>query len=241
MAPHTRLPLHGNTDPDQLPAISVIIPALDEEAAISSTVAAACAPGVKVMVVDGGSGDQTAAMARQAGAKVITAPKGRARQMNAGAGLAQGTVLLFLHADTLLPEGWQHEVIRVLSTPGTAAGAFSFRLDHRSASLRLIELGVALRCRWSQLPYGDQALFMTRRMFQRVGGYPELPIMEDVELIKALRRHGRIAISPAPAITSARRWQKKGALYTTLHNFLILFAFYAGFKPATLRRIYDEP
>jgi len=223
------------------PGVSVIIPALNEQEAIAPTVAAAlAAPGAEVLVVDGGSSDATMRRAREAGARVISASKGRARQMNAGATAARGETLLFLHADTLLPPGWWREVARLLALPGVAAGAFSFRLDRRPAGLRFIELSVALRCRLGAMPYGDQGLFMTRRAFQAVGGFPELPIMEDCEMVRRLRSQGRLALSPAPAVTSSRRWQKKGVLATTLVNFLVVGAFYAGFSPTLLRRLYDR-
>ena len=168
------------------------------------------------------------------------AAQGRARQMNAGAAAAQGQVLLFLHADTRLPLGWQHEVERILALPGVAAGAFAFRLDQRPAGLRFIELSVTVRCALAGLPYGDQGLFLTRRLFQRAGGFPDLPIMEDCEMIRRLRLLGRVALSPAPAVTSARRWRQRGLLATTGLNLLVVGAFYLGFSPAFLRRLYDR-
>ncbi|MCF8032780.1 MAG: TIGR04283 family arsenosugar biosynthesis glycosyltransferase [Desulfarculaceae bacterium] len=222
-------------------AISVIIPALNEEKTIAATVASALgASGAEVLVVDGGSRDATMQQAEAAGAKVMRASRGRASQMNAGAARARGDVLLFLHADTRLPLGWQREVARILALPNVAAGAFAFRLDHRPAGLRFIELSVAARCRWAGLPYGDQGLFLTHRVFQRAGGFPNLPIMEDCEMIRRLRALGRVALSPAPAVTSARRWQRRGALATTGLNFLVVGAFYLGFSPAFLRRFYDR-
>ncbi len=227
--------------PPSSPNLSVVIPALNEQEAIAATIAPAlAAPGAEVIVVDGGSVDATMARAREAGARVVSAAKGRARQMNAGAAAARGEVLLFLHADTLPPPGWWHEVTRLLAQPGVAAGAFAFRLDRRPAGLRFIELSVALRCRLGAMPYGDQGLFLTRRAFWAVGGFPELPIMEDCEMVRRLRAQGRLALSPAPAVTSARRWQKKGVLATTLINFLVVVAFYAGFSPSLLRRLYDR-
>jgi rSAM/selenodomain-associated transferase 2 len=230
----------GHDDEHPL-SISVIIPTLDEQDCLAPTLATALsAPGVEAILVDGGSQDQTVAMARQAGAKVIHSPPGRARQMNLGAATAKGEALLFLHADTLLPKGWQHEVRRILEQPGVSAGAFGFRLDSRPAKLRFIELGVALRCRLGQMPYGDQALFMRREFFEKAGGFPQMPIMEDVALVKRLKKLGRVLTSPAPAITSARRWQAQGALYTTGLNYLLMIAFYAGIPLGTLRRLYDR-
>ena len=221
--------------------ISVIIPTLNEETGI-----AACldrvrrAHGVEVIVVDGGSRDATVEAARRAGAKVIGAPRGRAVQMNAGAEVSRGEILLFLHADTLLPSGWEAEVRRALARPEVAAGAFTFRLDQRTAGLRFIELCVAWRCRLASMPYGDQGLFLRRVDFLAAGGFPDLPIMEDCELVRRLKKRGRIIVSPAPAITSARRWQQRGILATTAFNSLVVVAFYLGCPPSLLRRLYDR-
>jgi rSAM/selenodomain-associated transferase 2 len=222
-------------------AISVVIPALNEQEAITASVASALsAPEAEVIVADGGSNDATAQRARAAGARVIRAPRGSRRQLNAGAAQARGEMRGFLHADTLLPLGWQHEARRILAQPGVAAGAFRFRLDQRTAGLRLIELGVAARCRLLGMPYGDQGLFLTCRAFWQAGGFPELPIMEDCVLVRRLKRQGSVAISPAPAVTSARRWQNKGALATTLLNSLVLGGFFLGLSPDMLRRLYDR-
>ena len=221
--------------------ISVIVPTLDEQAGIAACLATVGSPpGVEVIVVDGGSRDATISAARRGGARVIRAPRGRARQMNAGAATAQGDVLLFLHADTLLPPAWEGEVRRILARPRTAAGAFTFRLDQRGAGLRFIELTVAWRCRLAAMPYGDQALFARREDFLAAGGYPDLPIMEDCELVRLLKKRGSIIVSPAVATTSARRWQRKGLVATTLFNSLVVVAFYLGYPPALLRRLYDR-
>jgi rSAM/selenodomain-associated transferase 2 len=221
--------------------ISVIIPTLDEQAGIAACLAAVgCAPGVEVIVADGGSRDATIGAARRAGARVIRAPRGRALQMNAAAAAAQGDILLFLHADTLLPPAWAEEVRCILARPRTVAGAFSFRLDQRGAGLRFIEMTVAWRCRLAAMPYGDQALFVRREDFLNAGGYPDLPIMEDCELVRLLKKRGSIIVSPAVATTSARRWQRKGLVATTLFNSLVVVAFYLGYPPVLLRRLYDR-
>ncbi|MCB2186604.1 MAG: TIGR04283 family arsenosugar biosynthesis glycosyltransferase [Deltaproteobacteria bacterium] len=221
--------------------LAVLIPALNEEAALPSCLARVAAGGADLVVVaDGGSADATRAVAARAGALVLSCPRGRARQMNAAARLATAEYLLFLHADTLLPPGWAAEVRRVLADPGVAAGAFTFRLDQRPASLRFIELAVALRCRLAGLPYGDQGLFLRREDFQQLGGFPDQPIMEDWELVRRLGRQGRVVISPLPAVTSARRWQELGLARTTFLNYLVPMLYHLGLEPARLRRLYDR-
>lgn len=221
--------------------ISVIIPTLNEAAGIIACLdRIGRSYEVEVIVVDGGSRDATVERARGAGVKVISTSMGRARQMNAGAAAARGDILLFVHADTLLPSGWEGEVRKVLARPDVAAGAFTFRLDRRTAGLRFIELAVAWRCRLAGMPYGDQGLFVRRRDFVAVGGFPDLPIMEDCELVRRLKKRGRIIVSPAPALTSARRWQQRGILTTTAFNSLVVVAFYLGYPPSLLRRLYDR-
>lgn len=222
-------------------AVSVVIPALNEEEAIGRSVGSALAGGAfEVIVVDGGSQDRTMAAAEAAGALTVASPPGRARQMNLGASLAQGEHLLFLHADTRLPPGWAREVRRILDRPGVAGGAFRFRLDHRPPSLRFIELAVDLRCRLASLPYGDQAIFLPAAVFRRVGGYPGQPIMEDVELVRRIKRLGRVVVSRRPALTSARRWRGAGVWKTTGLNYLMMIAYGLGVRPGLLRRIYDR-
>lgn len=222
-------------------SFSVVIPALDEEAAIGPTVRAALAGGGReVLVIDGHSRDRTVDEATTTGALCFASPPGRAVQMNLGARLAVGEYLLFLHADTRLPPGWADEARRILGRPGVAGGAFSFQLDHRPASLRFIELAVHLRCCLASLPYGDQAIFLPARSFRKIGGYPEQPIMEDVELVQRIKRLGRVQVSRLPAITSARRWQTAGVWKTTLLNYLMMIAYGLGVRPELLRRIYDR-
>jgi GT2 family glycosyltransferase len=161
--------------------------------------------------------------------------------MNAGAARASGNVLLFLHADTLLPREWTRLVAGVWRRPGVAAGAFRFRIAEDFAGRRLVEWTVHLRSRWFQRPYGDQALFLRRGAFEEWGPYADLPIMEDYELVTRLRRHGRIVTLPEPAITSGRRWRELGLLRTTLVNTLVIAGFRLGSPPQRLAEYYRRP
>ncbi len=219
--------------------ISVIIPVLNDaevlDFALSSTQDYA---GVERIVVDGGSSDESAEVARSRGVKIIHSPPGRARQMNAGAEVAEGTLLVFLHADTRLPEGFDDHVRRILTPSGVAAGAFQLQIDAPSARWRFIEKTANWRSRYLQMPYGDQAIFLRAELFREMGGFPDLPIMEDFELIRRLKGRGRIVIAPAAVLTSARRWEKLGALRTTLINQLMILGFYLGFEPSRLARWY---
>jgi rSAM/selenodomain-associated transferase 2/rSAM/selenodomain-associated transferase 1 len=231
------LPVWEKFAQGNFPLISIIIPTLNEEENI-----AACLRGtlnasqVERIVVDGGSRDQTMEIARSCGAKVINSPAGRARQMNAGAEMASGDLLLFLHADTLLPEGFDDCVRQVLTQPGVAAGAFEFRLDATSRGLQIIERIANWRSRFLQLPYGDQAIFIRSALFREMGRYPDMPILEDFELVRRLKRKGRIHTASYPAITSARRWMAGGVWKTTLSHQLIVAAYYLGVSPTLIHR-----
>ena len=224
--------------------ISVIIPTLNEERVLGRTLAAlhngSSAGRCELIVVDGGSSDATVTLARTAGARVIESPRGRGRQMNAGAAVASGDMLLFLHADTLLPVDFLHLIEETLARPGIAAGAFSLAIASRTKSLAAIAFLANLRSRFLHLPYGDQALFTTRTMFAAVDGFPEIAIMEDYIFVRRLHKLGRIVILPAKAITSARRWQNMGILRTTLINQLIVGGYAVGVPPATLARWYQR-
>ena len=220
--------------------ISVIIPTLDEEARIPATLLRVCnIQNVEVIVADGGSHDRTAQYATEMGVRVITSSKGRSAQMNAGAEAASGEILLFLHADTLLPDDWAEHVSSVLAQPGTSAGAFEFRLDALLPGSRIIERLANLRSRRFHMPYGDQAIFMKADLFNQVGGFPSLPIMEDFELIRQLQKHGKVRTADVAAITSARRWREEGLLRTTLANQLVILAYTAGFSPSSIKRLRD--
>ena len=219
--------------------ISVIIPVLNDAEALDSALSSTqdCT-GVERIVVDGGSSDESAKVAQSRSVKILHSRPGRAPQMNAGAEVAEGTFLVFLHADTRLPEGFDHHVRRILTQSGVAAGAFQLQIDAPSARLRLIEKAANWRSRYLQMPYGDQAIFLRAELFREVGGFTDLPIMEDFELIRRLQGRGRIVIAPAAVVTSARRWKKLGALRTTLINQLMILGFYLGFEPSRLARWY---
>ncbi len=218
--------------------LSIIIPTLNEEKNIIACLESTRnARNIERIVVDGGSSDNTVESARSWGATVITSERGRARQMNAGARAATGQFLLFLHADTILPKGYDEEVRRLLLRPHVSAGAFSFRLiPHSSFSLGLIRLATNWRSRYLQMPYGDQGIFIRSRIFRKIGGFPDLPLMEDYEIIRSLRKKGKIITSPLSALTSSRRWHTLGIWKTTFLNTAIVVAYYLGMPLWRIRK-----
>lgn len=212
--------------------ISVVIPARDEAAGIGRVIDRAAAGGAhEIIVADGRSADRTVAEARRHGAVVVDAGPGRGRQLNRGAEAAGGDVLLFLHADTLLPPDYVAHVKATLAGEGVCAGAFGLRIDAPGRALRLVEHAVAWRSRRLQRPYGDQALFMTRGTFAAAGGFREWSAMEDYELVRRLRRQGRIAVAAATVLTSGRRWVECGVLRTTLLNQVCITAYRLRVSP----------
>ncbi len=219
--------------------ISIIIPVLNEAHQLLKILHPLIVlPGLEMIIVDGGSQDQTVAIAKTAGVKIIQSPIGRAHQMNAGAAVATGDILLFLHADTRLPTGFDLTIRDTLSQPLAIAGAFRLQIDRLDWKLRVIEWGVNARSRYLQMPYGDQAIFLKTTTFQALGGFPSLPIMEDFELVRQLKRQGRIAIAPTAVITSGRRWQKLGAVRTTLINQCVILAYLLGVSPDRIAQWY---
>jgi rSAM/selenodomain-associated transferase 2 len=232
----------GATD---LARISIVIPALNEadriERAIASTLPS---QNTEVIVVDGGSSDNTRSLAQNMGVKAIDSPAGRAPQMNLGAQVATGDILLFLHADTCLPPGFDVLVRAALSPNSRSArqtpiaGAFLLKIDANSRNLRWIEWGVAWRSRFLQMPYGDQALFLRADTFHQIGGFPALPIMEDFELVRRLKRMGKIAIVSDPATTSARRWLQRGVFATTVINQMVVLGYLLGVDREHLKQLY---
>jgi rSAM/selenodomain-associated transferase 2 len=224
----------------EAPLISVIIPALNEAEGIEACLASARQTGypIEIIVVDGGSTDGTEELARGAGASVLTCVPGRAGQQNAGARMAVGEILLFLHADTRLPEGWAETVLEVLSRPGVAGGAFRFAIDAPGAGYRFIEAMANIRSRACQIPFGDQALFLKRERFVELGGFPEMPIMEDFAFVERLRRTGRVLTLRESALTSPRRWQRLGKFRVTVLNKVMIWGYKAGVSPDRLARWY---
>jgi rSAM/selenodomain-associated transferase 2 len=219
-------------------SISIIIPVRNEVENLRRLLPGLLASGAEVIVVDGGSTDDSEQAVAELGAIWLISEPGRASQMNGGAAIAQGDILLFLHADTRLPEDFGDWIGQSLDRPGVIAGAFGLAIDGPGWRLRLVEWGVDLRSRWAQLPYGDQGLFLRRGVFEAIGGFPVLPIMEDFVLVDRLRKRGCIAIVPVAVVTSARRWQALGVWRTTVINQAIVWGYWCGVKPDRLARWY---
>lgn len=219
--------------------LSVVIPALNEARQLPAVLEAiAAAADVEVIVVDGGSSDGTAELAEAKGARVVRATPGRSHQLNCGAAAATGPLLLFLHADTRLPEGFDRTIRQTLAQPGVVAGAFRLAIGGPGRGLRWVEWGVNLRSRLLQMPYGDQAIFLKAEVFHTLGGFPDLPMMEDFELVRRLRKVGRVAIAPSAVVTSDRRWRTLGILRTTLANQAMIAGYLLGVDPHRLARWY---
>ena len=225
---------------EKLPAdarLSVVIPALDDEALVAAAIDSARAGGAdEVLVADGGSRDRTREVAEAAGARVVSSQPGRAAQMNAGADAASGTILLFLHADTVLPPDAAALARQTLAVPGTVAGAFGFAVPGTARHSRLITTVGRWRTRLTGTPYGDQGLFMPASVFRALGGYPDLPTMEDLELVTRLKRMGRVEVLATPAETSARAWDRHGLVWTTVVNASAIAAYRLGADPDRVAR-----
>ena len=216
--------------------LSVVIPSLDAAATLSGCLDA-LGPVPDLIVVDGGSRDTTREIAAAAGARVIDAPRGRGLQLAVGADAATQPWLLFLHADTRLSRGWRAAVkAHAAARPGTA-GAFRFRLDDAAWQARLVEKGVALRVNLLALPYGDQGLLISRGLYQELGGYRPLPLMEDVDLVGRIGRR-RMAVLPADAITSAERWRRDGWARRSGRNLACLALHRLGMSAEKVARLY---
>ena len=217
------------------PKISVVIPTLDEEASVTAAIESV-RDHAAVIVVDGGSSDRTASLAEGAGARVIRSVACRGRQLDLGARAATGEWLVFLHADTRLEQGWPTALAE--TDAGVAGGAFRFAVDSSRAAFRVIEAGVALRCRAFGLPYGDQAIFARRQAYLDVGGFPHLPLMEDVAFVRRLRGAGKLSFLAPRAFTSPRGWERLGVVRTTARNWMIAGLYAAGWPAGRLARLY---
>lgn len=222
------------------PYLSVVIPALNEAVRIEDTIGRLRAPGIEIIVADGGSRDGTADLAERAGARVVSTTPGRALQQNRGAGAATGRVLLFLHADTRLPDDFGAQLFEVLLDPTVALGAFRFATDWPHPAMGWIERAANWRAARLGMPYGDQAFFMRRELFDRAGGFPPTAIAEDLFLARRMARLGRIALAPGTAVTSARRWRQRGIFRTTLINYLVAGGCRLGVDPSRLAELYQN-
>jgi rSAM/selenodomain-associated transferase 2 len=216
-------------------ALSVVIPALNEEELVAAAVRSV-RDQAQVIVVDGGSTDATRVAAADAGAEVMVTAPGRGLQLEAGARAAHGEWLVFLHADTRLEPGWA-AALRALPA-SVVGGAFRFALDPPRPAYRWLEAGVALRCRLFHLPYGDQGLFARRPVYEAMGGFRPMALMEDVDFVRRLGRAGPLAFLPLRAWTSARRFERRGAAATSLRNLGLLALYAAGCEPDHLLRLY---
>jgi rSAM/selenodomain-associated transferase 2 len=224
------------------PALSIVMPVLDEGERITAAMEALAplvARGAELIVVDGGSRDGTADRARAGSAVVLEAPRSRAAQMNAGAAAARGAALLFLHADTRLPDGADRLIAQALRSH--AWGRFDVRIEGRHPMLRVVAAMMNLRSRLTGIATGDQAMFVTRDAFEQAGRFPPQPLMEDIELSARLRRIGRPACLADRVATSGRRWERDGAWRTILLMWRLRFAYWRGAAPADLHRRYYGP
>ncbi|MBI2182690.1 MAG: TIGR04283 family arsenosugar biosynthesis glycosyltransferase [Deltaproteobacteria bacterium] len=221
--------------------ISVILPVLNEEKTIGPTLAAVMALHPhEIVVVDGGSTDRTRRISVEAGAKVLMTGPGRARQMNRGALDASGDVLLFLHADTRLPASALRDIAAALNDARYVGGRFDVELDSDRWLLNLVSFMISLRSRLSKIGTGDQAIFVRRETFAELGGFPEMPLMEDIAFCRMLKRIGDVACLKSKVVTSARRWETDGVWRTIFKMWTLKLLYLAGVSPARLKRFYAD-
>jgi rSAM/selenodomain-associated transferase 2 len=221
--------------------VSVVVPVLNEERTIARTLAALLPlKPDELFVVDGGSSDGTWETCRSLGVEILTAPCGRAAQMNYGAGQATGDVLLFLHADTRLPPTAFSDMRDALGDPRCVGGRFDVQLDSDHWMLRVIGAMISLRSRLSKVGTGDQGIFVRREVFQKMGGFPEIPLMEDIAFCRALKRLGAVACLKSKVITSARRWELNGVWRSIFRMWTLKSLYLLGVSPHRLKRFYDD-
>ncbi len=222
--------------------ITVIMPVLNEEIVLDDTLSSFnLTDREELIVVDGGSTDKTVSIAHKFTDKVYVTKRGRGHQMNFGAKRAYGEILLFLHADCILPNEGFSIIRNVIEDKGISAGAFDLSIVHPQFRFRIIEYCANLRSRITSIPYGDQGLFMKQEVFNQLGGFPDIPLMEDIEISKGLKRIGKIVFVRPPIKTSPRRWLKEGPVFTTLRDWAIAVSF-AFFKvsPHKLIKYYED-
>ncbi len=219
--------------------ISVVIPARGEGDCLARLLQSLRpVPDVELIAAVPHDDEATASVAAHGGARVVRCAAGRGSQLAAGAAAAVGDILLFCHADTMPPPGWDAAVRTALAAPGAIGGAFRLRIGAAGAAYRVIETMANLRSRWARLPYGDQALFTTRAVYDAVGGFSPLPLMEDVDFVRRLGRRGQLALLEGEAVSSARRWERDGPLYGTLRNWTLMSLYFIGVSPVTLAGFY---
>lgn len=221
--------------------VSIVIPMLNEEKSIAATVAALTVlKPHELIIVDGGSTDSTLEICKRLDLTVLSSPRGRGPQMNYGARKATGDVLLFLHADTRLPSSAFDDMRAALRDPQCVGGRFDVRLDGGHWMLRVIGALISLRSRISKVATGDQAIFVRREIFDELGGYPDIPLMEDVTFSRAVKRAGAVACLRSRVVTSARRWEADGIWRTILRMWILKSLYLLGISPALLKRYYDD-
>ena len=223
--------------------ISIIIPTLDAAAQLARALpplVPAVAEGLvrELIVSDGGSTDATLAIADGVGARIVEGPKGRGRQLIAGAALARSDWLLFLHADTALDDGWSREAARFMSASASRAAAFRFAFDDETKAARRATWWVGVRCGVLALPYGDQGLLISRSLYDGIGGYKDLPLMEDVDIVRRIGR-ARLSILNTRAVTDGEKYRRDGYERRGLRNIVLLTRYLLGADPAALARDYD--
>jgi rSAM/selenodomain-associated transferase 2 len=225
-----------------LKQLSAIVPMLNESPNIGGTLNALRrgAPNAEIIVVDGGSSDASVAIAQPLCDALISAPRGRARQMNAGARASHGDALVFVHADTLVPRTFARDIAAALSDPAVVGGRFDVRLDESGLPYRIIGAMISIRSRISRTGTGDQAIFVRRDVFESLGGFPELDLCEDLEFSRRLKRAGRVACLRTRVTTSARRWGRDGVARTVVKMWIIRAMYLMGVRPALLKRMYSD-
>ncbi len=233
----------GTTEQQSQYHFSIIIPVLNEGDRINALIEhirnQGFEPAYEIIVVDGDPQGGTVRAIGSEGVVTIITEKGRGRQMNAGAAAARGDILIFLHADTKLPDGALKKISRALEKQDYVGGAFDLKIDSDTLFLRYISVRASLRSRWNRIPYGDQAIFLRKKYFDEIGGFKDIPLMEDVELMRRIKKDGRkISILPDKVTTSARRWQRDGPIYTTVRNQVLVALFRLGVSPGRLAKHY---